>query len=99
VIDGWQTKKDVELRAADEMMIKRYAAAVASARAEGVINPLVAHAAQRLAYFTDLFGEAKMRELVTQTKDPADPPGSRHLAYTEGMFKVAASTPPAAGAR
>jgi TPR repeat protein len=67
VVDGWQRKKDVELRAADEMMIKRYAAAVASARVDGVINPLVTHAAQRLAYFTDVFGEAKMRELVVAT--------------------------------
>jgi hypothetical protein len=76
-----------ELQAADEPMVRHYAIAIAPARAAGVSHPLVAQAVERLVYFSGLFGETRMGALVTQTKDPTDPSGSRYLTYTEGMFR------------
>ena len=86
VKDGWRKKKEVELAGADELMVNRYAMAVAYARKYNVRNTLVTHAIERLAYFTDIIGDAKMREYVTKTKDPTDLSGSTNLSYTDGMY-------------
>ena len=72
VKEGWRTKKASELAGADEIMVKRYAVAVALARKYNVRNAQVTHAIERLAYFTDIIGDAKMHEYVSKTKDPTD---------------------------
>jgi tetratricopeptide (TPR) repeat protein len=101
VKDGWRKKKEVELAGADEVMVKRYATAVAYARKYNVRNAQVTHAIERLAYFTDIIGNDKMRTYVTHTKDPTDLSGSSFLNYTDGMYLQArpgmTATPPAVG--
>jgi tetratricopeptide (TPR) repeat protein/outer membrane protein assembly factor BamD (BamD/ComL family) len=86
VKEGWRSKRDKELAAADEVMVRRYATAVALARQYNVRNPAVVHAIDRLAYFTDILGDAKMREYVTKTKDPNDPSKTRNLDYKDGQY-------------
>jgi len=102
VKEGWRTKRDKELSAADEVMVRRYASAVALARQYNVRNPAVTHAIERLAYFTDILGDAKMREYVTKTKDPNDPSKTRNLDYKDGQYVQSrpgiTSVPPASGA-
>ena len=101
VKEGWRNKKEVELAGADELMVRRYATAVAIARKYNVRNPQVTHAIERLAYFTDIIGNAKMHDYVTKTKDPTDLSGSTNLSYTDGMYLQArpglTATPPATG--
>ena len=86
VKEQWRAKKERELAGADELMVRRYATAVALARQYNVRNAQVTHAIGRLAYFTDIIGEAKMRDYVTKTKDPNDPMKLRMLSYTDGMY-------------
>jgi tetratricopeptide (TPR) repeat protein len=101
VKEGWRKKKEVELAGADEVMVKRYATAVAYARKYNVRNAQVTHAIERLAYFTDIIGNDKMREYVTRTKDPTDLSGSSNLSYSDGMYLQArpglTATPPDTG--
>jgi outer membrane protein assembly factor BamD (BamD/ComL family) len=101
VKEGWRKKKEVELAGADEVMVKRYATAVAYARKYNVRNPAVTHAIERLAYFTDIIGNDKMREYVTHTKDPTDLSGATNLSYSDGMYLQArpglTATPPPVG--
>jgi hypothetical protein len=47
------------------------------ARRYSVSNPAVTRAIRRLAFFTDVIGEAKMKQYTSGVKD---------LNYTEGMF-------------
>ena len=82
--DGWRKKKELELSASDELMVKRYAQAVAIARRYNVRNPQVEKAIRRLAYFTDIIGDAKVRDYVTRAKDPGDP--ATNLTYADGQF-------------
>jgi len=93
VMDGWQMRKDRELLGAGEIVVRHYAVAVAIARANGVSHPRVTRANERLATLTDVFGEPKMREWVTRTHDPEAPSGLAFLAYTDGMYRAAASQP------
>jgi tetratricopeptide (TPR) repeat protein len=86
VRDGWREKRDAELAAADEVMVRRYATAVALARQYNVKNPAVTHAIGRLAFFTDLLGDAKMGEYVTKTIDPNDPSKTKKLEYKPGQY-------------
>jgi hypothetical protein len=60
--------------------------AVAYARKFNIRNAFVANAINRLAYYTDVIGDAKMRDYVTATIDPTDSSKQAHLTYTDGMF-------------
>ncbi len=82
--EGWRKKKETELNGSDTVMVRRYATAVAQARKYNVRNPSTQKAVARLAYFTDIIGEAKMREYVTGTTDPVDP--TKKLTYTDGQY-------------
>jgi tetratricopeptide (TPR) repeat protein len=82
VKEGWRKKKDVELTAADELMVRRYATAVALARKYNVRNDEVTHAIARLAYFTDIIGNDKMREYVSKAKDP----NGSSISYSDNMY-------------
>jgi hypothetical protein len=81
---AWRTRKESELRGADALMVKKYAQAIFLARTYNVRNQQVTRAVGRLAYFTDILGEAKMREYVTATPDPVD--ATRKLPYTDGQY-------------
>jgi len=74
---AWRDKRDQELNSADQVMIDRYGNAVVLARRYNVSNPQVVRSIRRLAFFTDVIGEAKMKQFSAGVKD---------LNYTEGMF-------------
>ena len=97
--EGWRSKKDSELAGSDQAMVRRYASAVALARKYNVRNDAVQHAIEKLAYYTDIIGEAKMREYVTATPDPVD--GTKKLDYRDGSYVQSrpglTSTPAASG--
>jgi hypothetical protein len=73
----WRDKREQELNSADTIMIERYATAVVFAKRFNVANPQVIRSIRRLAFFTDVIGEAKMKQYTASVKD---------LNYTEGMF-------------
>ena len=74
---AWRDKRDQELNSADSIMIDRYGNAVVLAKRYNVANPQVIRSIRRLAFFTDVIGEAKMKQFTAGVKD---------LNYTEGMF-------------
>lgn len=73
----WRDRRDQELDGADQVMVDRYANAIVLARRYTISNPEVTRAIRRLAFFTDVIGEAKMRQFSSGVKD---------LNYTEAMF-------------
>ncbi|MDB4941916.1 MAG: domain protein putative component of TonB system [Labilithrix sp.] len=85
--DFWRQKKQIELDGADQVMIKRYASAVAYARKYNIRNAQLSRAVSRLAYFTDIIsgGDAKMAEYVTSTPDPTNK-GATKLTYTSRQY-------------
>ena len=78
VSQAWRKKRDQEINGADKIMVQRYAASVLMARRYVVSNGEVVRAIRRLAFITDVIGEAKM---VQHTS------GVKELDYEEGMFK------------
>jgi len=77
VQQGWRDAREKELGGADELMVDRYGKAIMVARRYSVSNPAVTRAIRRLAFFTDVIGEAKMKQYTSAVKD---------LNYTDGMF-------------
>jgi hypothetical protein len=82
--DFWRNKKQQELDGADQLMVRWYATAVAYARKYNVRNPQVNRAIGRLAYYTDIIGDAKMGSYVTSTNDPTS--AGAKLSYSQGMY-------------
>ena len=82
--EGWRSKKETELAGSDTLMVRRYATAVFLARKYNVRNPSVSKAIAKLAYYTDIIGDTKMREYVTSTADPTD--ASKKLEYKDGQY-------------
>ena len=74
---AWREKRDQELDSADRVMVDRYANAVVLARRYNVAKPEITRAIRRLAFVTDVIGEAKMKQYTS---------GVKELNYTEGMF-------------
>lgn len=102
--DFWRQKKQQELDGADQVMVKRYASAVAYARKYNIRNPELTRAVSRLAYFTDIIsgGDAKMAEYVTSTPDPTNK-GATKLTYSPRLYVrsrpgLSALPPPAGNA-
>ncbi len=77
VQNAWRDRRDQELNSADQIMVDRYGNAVVLAKRYSVSNPEVTRAIRRLAFFTDVIGEAKMQQYGATVKD---------LNYTPGMF-------------
>jgi hypothetical protein len=92
VQQAWRTKRDQELDSADKIMIDRYSTSVVLAKRYNVSNPAVLRAIRRLAFVTEVIGEAKMKQFTSGVKD---------LSYTEGTFQRMrpgqVSTPPPVG--
>jgi hypothetical protein len=92
VQQAWRNKRDQELDSADKIMIDRYGTSIVLARRYNVSNPGVLRAIRRLAFVTEVIGEAKMKQFTASVKD---------LNYTEGMFQRMrpgqVSTPPPVG--
>ena len=74
---AWQENRDRELEGADQVMVDRYSRAITMARRYNVSNPAVVRAIQRLAFFTDVIGEAKLKAYTEQVPD---------MDYEEGLF-------------
>ena len=81
----WREKKERELDGADEVIIRRYATAVAYARKYNVKSAQITRALGRLAFYTDIIGDAKMAAYVTSTPDPTTK-GATKLPYSVGMY-------------
>jgi hypothetical protein len=75
--EAWRSARERELAGADEAMVHFYAQSLAIAKRYNVRNAAVNRANQRLAFFTDILGEAKMAK-YTQ--------GIAGLDYREGLF-------------
>jgi hypothetical protein len=75
---AWRQKRDQELDSADKILIDRYGTAVVLAKRYNVSNPAVVRAIRRLAFVSEVIGEAKMKQFASGVKD---------LGYTEGMFQ------------
>jgi len=92
VQQAWRNKRDQELDSADKIMIDRYGTSIVLAKRYNVSNPGVLRAIRRLAFMTEVIGEAKMKQFTASVKD---------LNYTEGMFQRMrpgqVSTPPPVG--
>ncbi|HEY3236514.1 MAG TPA: hypothetical protein VGJ84_17480, partial [Polyangiaceae bacterium] len=77
VQQGWRDRRDRELEAADRVVIDRYATSVVLARRYNISSRPVTNAIRRLAFLTDVIGEAKISAYTSTIKD---------LKYTPGMF-------------
>jgi tetratricopeptide (TPR) repeat protein len=81
--EDWRQSRERNLNEADKAMIKFYVEAVVLARAGKVRNPAVDFAIRRLAFFTDILGDAKMREYSQGVLDPIT---KKPFTYTDGTF-------------
>jgi hypothetical protein len=73
---AWRDARDKELDSADTVLIDRYAASVVLARRYNVSNPAITRAIRRLAYITDVIGEAKMQTHASKVPDLNYQPGT-----------------------
>jgi tetratricopeptide (TPR) repeat protein len=74
---GWRDARDRELDSADQVMIDRYGNAITLARRYNVSNPAIVKGIQRLAFFTDVIGEAKLSQYTGRVPS---------LEYSPGLF-------------
>jgi hypothetical protein len=73
--ERWRSKKAATLESVEKEMVRRYVLAAALGHRR---------ASTKLAYYTDVLGDAQMRDYVTRTPDPSDP--SKKLTYTPNMY-------------
>ena len=73
----WMQTRDRELTDADKVMVKRYSEAVALGRRYNISNPAIDYAVERLAFFTEVLGDAKLRDYSQ---------GIKEFTYTDRMF-------------
>jgi hypothetical protein len=74
---GWREARDRELDSADQVMVDRYGNSISLARRYNVSNPAVQRATARLAFFTDVIGEAKLQQYTGRVPS---------LEYSPGLF-------------
>ncbi len=73
----WREARDRELDSADQVMVDRYGNAISLARRYNVSNAAVQRATARLAFFTDVIGEAKLQQHTGRVPS---------LEYSPGLF-------------
>jgi hypothetical protein len=78
VRDAWNKKRDEELDSADRIVVDRYAVAVTLGQRYNLSHESITRSIRRLAFLTEVAGEAKMAEYTAGNKD---------LKYTAGMFQ------------
>jgi len=81
--EQWRAARERLLNDADRAMVKFYVQAVVYARAWNIRTPEIDRAIQRLAFFTDILGDAKMREM---SQGVIDPETKQPFAYEDGYF-------------
>lgn len=78
VRDAWNKKRDEELDSADRIVVDRYAVAVTLGQRYNLSHESITRSIRRLAFLTEVTGEAKMAEYTSGNKD---------LKYSAGMFQ------------
>ncbi len=78
VRQAWTKKRDEELDSADRIVVDRYAVAVTLGQRYNLSHDSITRAIRRLAFLTEVAGEAKMAEYTANNKD---------LKYQAGMFQ------------
>jgi tetratricopeptide (TPR) repeat protein len=81
--EDWRSARERSLNDADKAMVKFYSEAVVWARAWKVRNPAVDYAIHKLAFYTDILGDAKIREF---SQGILDPETKKPFEYRDGLF-------------
>lgn len=81
--EQWRDARERKLNDADRAMVKFYVEAVVWAKTWKVRNSAVDHAIRKLAFYTDILGDAKLREF---SQGILDPDGQKPFEYKDGMF-------------
>jgi outer membrane protein assembly factor BamD (BamD/ComL family)/predicted transcriptional regulator len=81
--EQWRAARERSLEDADKAMVKFYAESVVWARGYKVRTPAVDHAIRRLAFFTDILGNQKMRDY---TQGIVDPSTKQPFVYQDNAF-------------
>ena len=81
--EDWRSARERSLDDADKAMVKFYAEAMVWSRAWKVRNQPVDYAIQRLAFFTDILGDAKLRQF---SQGIIDPETKQPFEYKDGIF-------------
>ncbi len=81
--EDWRSARERSLNDADKAMVKFYVEAVVWARAWKVRNPAVDFAIQRLAFFTDILGDDKLRGFSAGILEPDT---KKPFEYKDGIF-------------
>lgn len=79
----WRAARERQLEDADKPMIKFYTEAVVYGRAFKVRNAAVDTAIQRLAFYTNILGDAKLRD---HSQGVLDPETKSPFVYSDGIF-------------
>jgi hypothetical protein len=81
--EDWRSARERSLNDADKAMVKFYTEAVVYGRAFKVRNAAVDTAIQRLAFFTNILGDVKLREY---SQGVIDPETKSPFQYSDGLF-------------
>lgn len=81
--EDWRAARERQLDDADKPMIKFYTEAVVYGRAFKVRNAAVDTAIQRLAFYTNIMGDTKIRE---HSQGVLDPETKAPFQYSDGLF-------------
>lgn len=76
--EAWNKKRDEELDSADRIVVDRYAVSVMLGQRYNLSHESITRSIRRLAFLTEVTGEAKMAEYTSGNKD---------LNYKPGMFQ------------
>ena len=79
----WRTTRDQDLAAADKVMVKAYAESIVWAKAWKVRVDAVDNAIARLAFFTEIIGDDKLRQYSQGVQDPET---KSAFNYQNGQF-------------
>ena len=81
--EDWRTAREKSLATADKAMVKFYAEAVVWAKAYKVRNEYVDMAIRKLAFYTDILGNDKLRDY---SQGVLDPDTKSPFVYTDNFF-------------
>lgn len=81
--EEWRAARERSLNDSDAPMLKFYIEAVVWSHAWKVRNPSVDFAIRRLAFFTDILGDAKIRQF---SQGIIDPETKKPFEYKDGYF-------------
>jgi tetratricopeptide (TPR) repeat protein len=83
--EAWRSVRERDIQAADKVMIRFYAQAVVLSRGARVRTPATDNALRRLAFFTDILGNDKIREYTSGLVDEYSNPPAPYV-YQDNEF-------------